>query len=876
MRTLLLSLLVLPVVTMQAAAVLRMVTPTATDAPLLQNGGFETRQNGRPDPWRPWQQGFRAVAGEGRDGSHAVMCERSEGEGEFGISQTLTLNRTNTAPIGVRGWSKAEEVTGGADSGYSLYVDLVYADDTPLWGQTANFLCGTHDWQSREIVILPERPVKSLTLHCLFRGHAGRAWFDDISVWEQQVEGDAMLFQGVPVQVLRGSPRSSEPVVQHFNTNDGLSLVRDDSGIVAVEADGVPLQAHTTAGFLARDAAANSGFFDFRNGACPELGLAVEATFTERSNQIVVQGQVVDRTGKDRAVTLTFGLPVAADGWRWGDDIRRSRRVEGSDEYVNQVAVGCGSTGTLSLYPVGAIWNDRVGLAIALDMAHPAQYRVGYHAGLKQLFIAYDFGLAQDTERFPSGAPFRFVIYRFDPRWGFRAAWQKFTEIFPDHFVVRSKQQGLWMPFTDVSTVPGWEDFGFRYHEGNNNVPWDDAHDVLSFRYTEPMTWWMRMEKEVPRTTTEAVRVRDAVADGNDDRQRRVAEVSRLAAMHDSSGQPALLFRDTPWCDGAVWSLNPNPWLKETSPAPTSVEGSRFNAATLHWNDRLKESLYGPGSKGQLDGEYLDSLEGYVTANLNFRREHFRFTTVPLTFATDTKQLALFKGLSVAEFTRWMSEDVHRMGKLMFANGVPYRFTFLCPWLDVMGTETDWLRAGQYHPSAISQMDLWRTLSGQKPYVLLMNTDYDQFTPDRVEKYFQRCLLHGMWPGFFSHNAAENPYWRNPGWYERDRPLFRKYLPQIKRLAEAGWQPVTGVVCDNGNLLVERFGPDAEGVLRFTVYNDTSESQRGILEVDRTLLKASAGERLMREFPDTEAVWNSGKAQVTLAPQQVAVFRLGS
>lgn len=875
MKSLILVLLIAAALPSHADPVLRVVKAGTDGASLLENGGFETQANGRPDSWRPWQQGFQAAAGQGRHGSQAVRCERREGQGEFGISQTLTLNRTNVAPLVVRGWSKAEDVTGGADSGYSLYVDILYADGTPLWGQTANFACGTHDWQSREVLILPEKPVRNLTLHCLFRGHAGKVWFDDLSVSEQKVEGDAMIFQGVPVRLVPAPARVAEALPMRHSTDDGLSLLRDKQGRIAVEIEGGRLERELAGGFFARDVATDSDFFDFPNGTCAELNLDVEATFTARENHLLVQGQVRDRVGKDRAVTLAFGLPVAAEGWHWGDDIRRSRDIGDSGEFVNQVAVGCGATGTLSLYPAGAIWNERLGLAIGLDMARPAQYRIGYHAGLRQLFIAYDLGLARETGLFPSGAPFRFVIYRFDPRGGFRSAWAKFTRIFPDHFEVRSRKQGLWMPFTDVSTVAGWEDFGFRYHEGNNNVPWDDAHDVLSFRYTEPMTWWMRMEKGVPRTMEEALRIRDVLAEDPNNRNRRFAQVSRLAAMHDSSGQPALVFRDTPWCDGAVWSLNPSPHLTGTSPAPVAGGDSPLNAATLHWNTRLRESLYGPDSNGQLDGEYLDSLEGYVTANLSFRRDHFRFTTVPLTFATDTKQLALSKGLSVFEFTRWISEDVHRMGRLMFANSVPYRFTFLCPWLDVMGTETDWLRGGEYHPAAMSQMDLWRTMSGQKPYLLLMNTNYDQFTPDRVELYFQRCLFLGMWPGFFSHNASENPYWQNPRWYERDRPLFKKYLPVIRQLAEAGWQPVTGVTCGNGNLLVERFGPDADGVMRFTVYNDTAGPQSGILEVDRALLKAQSGWPLLREFPDNETVWDPGNEQVTLAPQQVAVFRLG-
>ena len=43
------------------------------------------------------------------------------------------------------------------DADYSLYVDLVYADGTPLWGQTAQFRTGTHDWEAREMIILPEK-----------------------------------------------------------------------------------------------------------------------------------------------------------------------------------------------------------------------------------------------------------------------------------------------------------------------------------------------------------------------------------------------------------------------------------------------------------------------------------------------------------------------------------------------------------------------------------------------------------------------------------------------------------------------------------------------------------------------------------------------
>jgi hypothetical protein len=461
-----------------------------------------------------------------------------------------------------------------------------------------------------------------------------------------------------------------------------------------------------------------------------------------------------------------------------------------------------------------------MGLALAQDLSCPAVYRVGYQAGLKRLFIAWDFGLSKDTVRFPGSAPFRFVVYPFDQSWGFRAAWKRYMELFPEFFVVRARDQGIWMPFTDVSTVQGWEDFGFRFHEGNNNVPWDDAHGILSFRYTEPMTWWMAMKKEAPRTLASALATREEMIKTGKGHESEMASVCESAGMQDESGGPCLQFRDEPWCHGAVWSLNPNPYLSGGT-----------NAATIYWNPRIKEQLYGASAKGHLDGEYLDSLEGYLTADLNYRREHFRETTVPLAFSTEEGLPALYKGLCVYEFTRWLADDVHRQGSLMFANSVPYKMTWLCPWLDVMGTETDWMQNGQYRPVSESTLALWRTLSGAKPYLLLMNTDYDKFTYDLVERYFHQSLFYGMFPGMFSHNASENPYWQNPKWYNRDRPLFLKYMPIIKQVAQAGWQPVTQATTDQPSLKIERFGPTPAGWLYFTVFNSGPAKQSGHVQI---------------------------------------------
>ncbi|SPE53252.1 hypothetical protein SBV1_170028 [Verrucomicrobia bacterium] len=170
-------------------------------------------------------------------------------------------------------------------------------------------------------------------------------------------------------------------------------------------------------------------------------------------------------------------------------------------------------------------------------------------------------------------------------------------------------------------------------------------------------------------------------------------------------------------------------------------------------------------------------------------------------------------------------------------------------------------------------MSLWRTMSGAKPYLLLMNTDYDVFTSDLVERYFQRSLFYGMFPGMFSHNAADHPYWQNPKWYERDRPLFKKYLPLIKRIAEAGWQPITNARCDNEKVFVERFGPNPADEAFLTLFNDSETHQRTRLDLDLAGLGFN-GMVTAREMISGKILDAKGDLEIELEPQQAEAIEL--
>ncbi|HAK94909.1 MAG TPA: hypothetical protein DCM87_07870 [Planctomycetes bacterium] len=695
----------------------------------------------RDDAWRPWGEGFA------REGN-TLVCDNAGAAGaQRGASQTVVLDQTAPAPIRAVAWSRAENVGGGPDSDYSLYLDLLYADGTPLWGQTAAFSAGSHDWERREVVVFPDKPVKSLSFHLLLRRHSGKAFFRDPELRQAAAPEGFISFDGVPV-TLAGPAR------------EGLQL---------------------------RDVAGGSDFV--RAGTGTTLGVAVTVAEESTGGARIADVVLRDTTGKDRALTLVYAVPF--DAAEWLADPRRREKIERPREYADASRFAAGANGRLSRYPFGAAANAARGLALGLDPEHPVFFRVGFNSGAGELFLACDIGLAPEKNE----ARVRIVRFEFAPAWGFRAALAEYYRLFPNAFRSRTPVQGVWMPFAKISAVKGWEDFGFAFKEGNNETQWDDAHGIITFRYTEPMTWWMPMPKHLPRTLAAAAAEAERLAREGAPNLRSQARSLLASGYHDAHGKLIARLLDTPWCDGAVWSMNSMPGI--------AGEATDFN---LKWNPSVKESLYGPGRKGDLDGEYIDSSEGYVTGELDFRRAHFAAARTPLVFATDTRAPAIFRGLIAFEYARAIAADVHGMGKLMMANATPDRLFWLAPLLDVMGTETNWNPGGAWRPMRDADLLYRRAVCGPKPFCFLMNTDFDAFGPDRVERYMRRCLAYGMFPGFFSADASTGHYFSRPELYERDRPLFKTYVPLCKLLAEAGWEPITNARSSVPHVHVERFG----------------------------------------------------------------------
>ena len=137
----------------------------------------------------------------------------------------------------------------------------------------------------------------------------------------------------------------------------------------------------------------------------------------------------------------------------------------------------------------------------------PRITRIVYNAWSKLLYVAFDLALtgenlANSDGRGHGRANVGVVRYNVDPTWGFRDAASHYYQLFPTEFGRRATGEGIWLPFANPATIQNAGDFRFAYHEGpsSGTIAADDALGIASFRYSDPINYWMAMAPTTPRT----------------------------------------------------------------------------------------------------------------------------------------------------------------------------------------------------------------------------------------------------------------------------------------------------------------------------------------------------------------------------------------
>ncbi|HZK80026.1 MAG TPA: hypothetical protein VFC46_03145 [Humisphaera sp.] len=611
-------------------------------------------------------------------------------------------------------------------------------------------------------------------------------------------------------------------------TDDGLSIqINDaDASVASIAIDGKAIKLNgTPGGFYVVDMIGDKmlGKMNYKSSSFP--GTRVVATARNSPTGIVIEGKVNDlwvrarietrggylavtgdlvnlRPEQDRAAILYFRLPIDGTGAAWGKNLGVDEPIEAvPHRYINPSYFHQAYRPAMSRLPIATVSGGDWGLTMAQPMDVPRFFRLAYEQpyGFQ---IEYEFGLSPVTWKFRNRAPFQFLLYRHDPAWGLRSAFDRYYKFFPELFrkIVRD---GLWIDeWTRKRKQLGDPaDFGIVFNETGD---WADdeqrSQDVLSMKYIEP--WCDHIEATPDQIEAMA---RDIPENHKPARFGRGASLQTNAqellntAVYGPDGK--ILDPRTAAIGGFYIEGKPdNPYYRYlTNPdpeLPTPFGGlnraqkiSQYDLYT-NWGQKTKQHQYSQ------DGIYYDSIGGsWVGSHLqNFRRDHMPTVDVPLTFDHKTGRVTITHGFSTIKYLRYSTMQAHQEGRPTMGNTWAGDFLpFVAPWLDMGGAGENY----QYQAD-FSDLKEIRAMMGAKPLSYLNNADFDD--PAKAEAAMDRLLLYAAYPGA-----------RNTTTMVAQRHLYRAYIPIYNALGAAGWEAipyarVTTAVPGGAKPWCERFG----------------------------------------------------------------------
>jgi glycogen synthase len=127
--------------------------------------------------WISYFNGFQFVNENG--------IRLNSGEGKSGATQIVVLNQNYPRKVIIGGWSRAELVSGEADSNYAIIADIYFQDKSIAKNFFISYYPGTHGWENKYYTINFGKPIQNIVLSCVFQEHTGTVYFDRIYVIEE-------------------------------------------------------------------------------------------------------------------------------------------------------------------------------------------------------------------------------------------------------------------------------------------------------------------------------------------------------------------------------------------------------------------------------------------------------------------------------------------------------------------------------------------------------------------------------------------------------------------------------------------------------------------------------------------------------------------
>ncbi len=558
-----------------------------------------------------------------------------------------------------------------------------------------------------------------------------------------------------------------------------------------------------------------------------EASLRLKASLSkDDAGMVKVSVDVADTSVPPRPRALDVALEWKHDltGWTWHKDWRNDSSVV-KDSFLHNFKNITGIP--VGIYPFTAVSRDGKGVAIGTALDDPAfEHGVVTQDGLTSRRAL---GLLKRGS-VGTSAKLDWLVFSFPGTWGFRSAAKKYYASQAGKIPVVANgpaKEGMrsYLGVSATQLPENVDDFGLAYFiPGGSKAERARARELGMAVHPYILAWQMPTHhykdySVMPPMEDRIAELKSWLPITNEKGHRNFKSKSDLAK---------LVLGSMEWYDGVVhyWRLNVDPRL----PAPS---------AASHFFDVIK----GWGLD-TIDGVYLDNV--YVQNFNNVRPDHLAVMTEPLVYDPETAQPCAHAMQHQVAFVKALGDWLHPFGKSISGNvfaGGGYRFN--ATLIDVFGSETGcWgngknrderLISGEAYPD--EGMCEKRFFAYHRPVSDMLQdgnwtTPAPAITAEGIAGYVEHHLFYGFYPSIVTIGGEDFPGYR--GWKryfgpsrqcERDRALFKKATPLLRRLNKAGWQLETFARSRNPKVLVERYGELSDGgECLITVRNDSKDA----------------------------------------------------
>ncbi|MCD6220292.1 hypothetical protein J7K43_07920 [Candidatus Calescamantes bacterium] len=628
--------------------------------------------------------------------------------------------------------------------------------------------------------------------------------------------------------------------------------------------------------------------------------VSLKVRWKKKDFYLLCEGEVRERRGMERAIIIRFQVPLFLKHLWWWEDIRRKKRIEDKKRYDNtQILVDNLVSRRIrkikrtrfSRYPFSAMTSKNQGIAMAVPIDDPRICRIGYEKG--NLFIEFDIGLSPRVKKFPSFANFTFYIYSIEPRWGMRSAVEKYYQIFPILLERRVRKGGIIMPTGRINEIQDYTDFHILGHlqfpvYEREYYLFNNRHGYLNLHYALPGTSFIiRVSRENKNEQTRKYatkKLKERIARCGEETGKNMLFLAGVRSMiKDEKGEWPFYPHFPVYCHGGMCCpCNPDPDLFNDKgyKCPNLAFYHVFIRRTFPNRSLPFTRLIEKGKREgfHIDGVGIDCMAWHTLEFYNHNQTHFPYADYPLSI--HSKKPAIYNGISGFEYLKFVAELMRKEGKFISANLVNrVHHPWYSVYIDIPFTEIILV------PQPDSICCYKKALYPHKPFSLLLVSHGSSFVTLPKEillAYFHQCTFWAFYPSF--HDAQKEYgekieyYWKNPSCYNRDRDLFKYFLPVIENLDEAGWKVLTYAWSSHPSIYVERYGKNLKNGLYFTLWNSGEEKLNFELVIEKNKLIKEKDFRiydvLEKKFSTFYLQGENIRVALTLPPHRCKVLKI--